>query len=137
MQMNPYLFFGGDCEKAFTFYEKVLGGKVVAMLPYEGGPPSEDVPADWGKKIMHARLIADGVVLMGSDAPPAHGEPMKGFSVSLQVAEPAEAERIFAALAQNGTVKMPIAETFWAKRFGMLTDQFGTPWMVNCEKPMA
>ena len=137
MQMNPYLFFDGTCEKAFKFYEQVLGGKIVAMFPYEGGPPSDDLPADFKKKIMHARLIAGDTVLMGSDAPPAQREPMKGFSVSLQVPEPTDAERIFAALAQNGTVKMPIGETFWAQRFGMLTDQFGTPWMINCEKPMA
>jgi len=136
MQMNPYLFFDGNCEKAFKFYEKVLGGKVLAMLPYEGGPPSDDVPSDWSKKIMHARLAAGDIVLMGSDAPPPHQEPMKGFSVSLQVDEPADAERIFGALSQNGTVKMPICETFWARRFGMLVDQFGTPWMINCE-PMA
>jgi len=75
------------------------------------------------------------MVLMGSDASPAHQEPMKGFSVSLQVDKLADAERIFEALSKNGTVKMPLAETFWAQRFGMLVDQFGTPWMINYAKP--
>jgi PhnB protein len=137
MQMNPYLFFDGTCELAFKFYEQVLGGKIVAMFPYEGGPPSDDVPPDFGKKIMHARLIAGDVVLMGSDAPPKQHQPMKGFSVSLQVPEPTDAERIFAALSKGGTIKLPLEETFWARRFGMLVDQFGTPWMINCEKPIA
>jgi PhnB protein len=135
--MNPYLFFDGNCEKAFKFYEQVLSGKVLAMLPYEGGPSTDHLPPDWNKKIMHARLVAGDMVLMGSDSPPPHQEPMKGFSVSLNVDEPADAERIFGALSKDGTVKMPLEETFWARRFGMLTDQFGTPWMINCEKPRA
>jgi PhnB protein len=132
--MNPYLFFDGRCEQAFKFYEQVLGGKIVAMLPHEGTPGETHVPAEWHKKIMHARLIAGDIVLMGSDAPPGHQEPMKGFSVSLQVDKAADAERIFGDLAKGGDVKLPIGETFWAERFGMLVDQFGTPWMINCEK---
>jgi PhnB protein len=74
-------------------------------------------------------------VLMGSDAPPGRQEDMKGFSVTLGIDDPKDAERIFHALAENGTVRMPIQETFWAVRFGMLVDRFGTPWMINCEKP--
>jgi PhnB protein len=93
------------------------------------------VPAEWRKKIIHARLVGNGMLLMGSDAPPDRYEPMKGFSVTLNVKEPAEAERVFNALAENGSVRMPLGETFWAKKFGMLTDRFGTPWMINCEKP--
>ena len=134
MKLNPYLTFGGDCEEAFKVYEKVLGGKIVAMMPNEGTPAAEHVPAEWRKKIIHARLILDGVPLMGSDAPPDHYEPMQGFSVTLNIKEPAEAERVFNALAEGGSVRMPLGETFWAIKFGMLTDRFGTPWMVNCEK---
>ena len=137
MQMNPYLFFPGNCEQAFKFYEQVLGGKIAMMMPHEGTPAEGSVPPEWAKKIMHARLVAGDVVLMGSDSPPSYQEPMKGFSVSLQVEKPAEAERIFAALSKGGEVRMPIAETFWAQRFGMLVDQFGTPWMINCEKAAA
>jgi len=138
MQMNPYLTFKGQCEAAFKFYEKVLGGKIVAMMPHEGTPAADHVPAEWRNKIMHARLVlADDKVLMGSDAPPGMHEEMKGFSVTLGIDKPAEAERIFHALAEDGTVRMPIQETFWATRFGMLTDRFGTPWMINCEKAVA
>jgi PhnB protein len=85
---------------------------------------------------MHGRLSVGDQVLMGSDPPPAQQDSMKGFSVTLSVREAAEADRIFNALAENGSIKMPIAETFWAQRFGMLVDRFGTPWMINCEKPM-
>ena len=134
MQLNPYLFFNGQCEAAFKFYEKVLGGKIEGMLPHEGTPAAEHVPPEWRKKILHARLVVGDKVLMGSDAPPGRQEEMKGFSVTLGIDDPKEAERIFHALAENGTVRMPIEKTFWAVRFGMLVDQFGTPWMINCEQ---
>jgi PhnB protein len=134
MQLNPYLLFNGQCEPAFNFYEKVLGGKIEALLPHEGTPAAEHVPPEWRKKILHARLNLGDQVLMGSDAPPDRYEAMKGFSVTINVNDPREAERIFHALAENGTVRMPIEKTFWAERFGMLVDQFGTPWMINCEQ---
>jgi PhnB protein len=134
MQLNPYLMFDGQCEAAFKFYAKVLGGRIDAMLTHEGTPAAGQVPADWGKKIMHARMAVGDFVLMGSDAPPQHQEQKKGFSVNISVDDPAEADRIFKGLSEKGSVRMPIQETFWAQRFGMLTDQFGTPWMVNCEK---
>jgi PhnB protein len=138
MQLNPYLTFDGRCEDAFKFYAKVLGGEIVAMIRHEGTPAETHVPAEWRKKIMHARLVIDGEVLMGSDAPPDRSDgSMKGFSVTLNIDKPAEADRIFGALAEMGNVRMPIQETFWAQRFGMLTDQFGTPWMINCEKKQA
>ncbi len=83
---------------------------------------------------MHATIALGGQTLMGCDAPPDHYDQPKGFSVALHTSNPAEAERAFNELSQGGTVKMPMQETFWAKRFGMLVDQFGIPWMVNCEK---
>ena len=135
MQLNPYLVFNGNCEPAFRFYEQVLGGKIVAMMPHEGTPAAEHVPPEWRAKIMHARLMVGDEILMGSDAPPDRYEAMKGFSVTLGIKDPTEAERIFHALAKDGTVRMPIQKTFWAARFGMLVDQFGTPWMINCEQP--
>ena len=134
MQLNPYLTFDGTCEEAFKFYEKVLGGTIEAMMPHEGTPAAEHTPAEWRKKILHARMKVGDVRLMASDAPPGRFEPMKGFSVMLNVAEPAEAERIYAALSDQGTVQMALQETFWAKRFAMFVDRFGTPWMINCEK---
>ena len=133
MHLNPYLFFNGNCEQAFKLYEQVLGGKITMMMPHEGSPAEAHTPPEWRKKIMHARLVAGDMVLMGSDSPPPHQEPMKGFSVSLQVDKATDAERIFGALSKGGTVKMPLEKTFWAERFGMLVDQFGTPWMINCE----
>ncbi len=134
MELNPYLNFNGTCEAAFKFYEKCLGGKIEMMLSHGASPMADQVPPDWRNKIMHARMTVGGRVLMGSDAPPEHFEKPQGFSVSLGVADPAEAERLFKALADNGTVRMPIQQTFWAVRFGALVDQFGIPWMINCEQ---
>ncbi len=134
MQLNPYLNFNGQCEAAFKFYERVLDGKVEAMMTHAGTPMEAQVPPEWRNKIMHARMTVGDKVLMGSDAPPEHYEQAKGFSVSLSVADPGEAERVFHALAENGTVRMPIQKTFWSARFGMLVDQFGIPWMVNCDQ---
>ena len=136
MQLNPYLMFNGNCEEAFKFYEQALGGKIQAMLPHEGSPMEQHVAPEWRKKIMHARMSVGDKVLMGSDCPPDRYEPMKGFTVTLSVEDPGEADRIFQALSPGATIGMPIQETFWARRFGMLVDRFGTPWMINCEKPM-
>ncbi len=134
MQLNPYLNFNGQCEAAFKFYEQCLGGKIVAVATYGESPMAEQVPPEWRNKIMHAHLTVDGRELMGSDSLPEHYEQTKGFSVLLGIDDPAEAERLFHALAEKGTVRMPIQETFWAARFGMLVDQFGIPWIINCEQ---
>lgn len=134
MQLNPYLLFNGQCEAAFRFYERCLGGKIVAMMPHAGTPAEGQVPPEWRDKIIHGRLVVGDQVLMGSDAPPDHFEKPQGFSVTLGIDNPVEAERLFNALAENGTVRMPIQQTFWAERFGMLVDRFGIPWMINCEK---
>jgi len=135
MQVNPYLFFNGNCEAAFKFYQQVLGGKIEAMITHEGTPAADHVPAEWRSKIMHARLVTDDQVLMASDAPPGHYQAPQGFSVSLNVSSAAEAERVFKALSEGGVVRMPLEKTFWAIRFGMCADRFGIPWMVNCEEP--
>ena len=136
MHINPYLSFKGQCEAAFKFYATVLGGTIEAMMTHEGTPMADHVPAEWRAKIMHARLKVGDQLLMGSDSPPQFQETPQGFNVSVQISDPAEAERVFHALVEGGTVKMPIGETFWALRFGMLVDQYGIPWMINCEKPM-
>jgi PhnB protein len=137
MQIDPYLFFNGNCEEAFKFYARCLNGKIADMMLHEGSPAEKDVPANWQKKILHARLeFGDGSVIMGSDAPPSHApERTDGFSISVTVDTPQEAERVFKALSEKAHIKMPIQETFWAQRFGMLDDQFGMPWMINCNKP--
>ncbi len=134
MQLVPYLGFNGTCEEAFKFYAKCLGGKIVAMSRFESAPAEAGMPAGLANLVMHARLLVGDAVLMGSDSPPDRYQPGGGFNVAIQVDTPAEAERIFAALSEGGTVQMPIEETFWATRFGMLIDRFGTPWMINCEK---
>src|ERR1700674_1790592 len=105
MQLNPYLTFNGQCEAAFKFYERVLGGKIVAMIRHEGTPAAEHTPPEWRDKILHARLIVDGDVLMGSDAPPGRQEEPRGFSVTLVNPVPADAERVFQSLAEGGTVR--------------------------------
>jgi PhnB protein len=135
MQLNPYLTFNGQCEAAFKFYERCLGGKIEMMLSHGEAPTAEQIAFEWRQKIMHAHLVVGDQVLMGSDAPPAHYEKLQGFSASLGVEDPAEAERIFHALVENGTVRMPLQETFWAVRFGMFVDRFGIPWMINCARP--
>jgi len=134
MKLNPYLIFNGQCEEAFKFYEQVLGGKIEGILPFKGSPAAEGVPAEWSDKILHAAMKVGDTLLMASDAPPGHYKQPQGFSVSIQIGDPIKAERIFQALAENGTVGMPFQQTFWAYRFGMVTDRFGIPWMVNCEK---
>jgi PhnB protein len=134
MELNPYLFFDGQCEAAFKFYEESLGGKINAMFTYEGTPAAEHTPAEWRNKVLHASMIVGDKVLMGSDAPPAHYHKPAGFSVSLSMTDPTQAERVFNALADGGTVRMPLQKTFWAERFGMLADRFGIPWMINCEQ---
>ena len=134
MKMNPYLTFDGNCEEAFHFYQKVLGGEIVAMMTHKDMPTGEQTPPDYADKIMHARLIFGDNVLMGSDAPGGRFQKMQGFSVTLGIADKNEARRVYDALLEGGTATMPFQETFWAHLFGMFSDRFGTPWMINCEK---
>jgi PhnB protein len=131
--VNAYLFFNGQCETAFKFYEQCLGGKIEIMMTHGDSPIADQVSADWQPKILHARLIVGDQVLLASDSPAEQYEKPQGFSVSLQIETPTDAERIFNALAEKGEVRLPIQQTFWAARFGMLVDQFGIPWMINCE----
>src|SRR5258705_10869619 len=133
MQLNPYLLFNGQCEAAFKFYAETLGGKIETMLTHAGTPAEEHVPVEWLDKILHARLTVGDQVLLASDAPPGQYEQPKGFSVSIQLKDKANGERIFNALAEAGTIQMPFEKSFWASGFGMCVDRFGIPWMVNCE----
>ncbi len=137
MKINPYLLFDGQCEQAFKFYEDVLGGKIEAMIRFDEMQESGDYPPESAKKIMHVSLRFGDNVLMGSDDPSPAFQKAQGMSVALHTDTPAEAESIFAALSKDATtVIMPIGETSWAQRFGMFVDRFGTPWMINCSKPM-
>jgi PhnB protein len=133
MQMTPYLNFKGDCEEAFRHYEQCLGGQIGTVFRYAGSPAADQVPAEWSDKVMHGSLTVGGQILMGADVAPDRYEEPKGFSLSLQIERPAEAERIFHELAADGRIVMPLEKTFWAARFGMLVDRFGIPWLINCE----
>lgn len=133
MKTIPYLNFDGDCAEAFRFYADVLQGELQAMISHGDTPMAGEVPPDWHPLIMHAYLVADDVVLMGGDRPPGWETGTQGFSVSLHVDSAEDAERIFGRLVEGGEVTMPMERTFWAERFGMLVDRFGTPWMVNYE----
>ncbi len=134
MKLNPYLMFNGQCKAALKFYEQCLGAKIEAMMTYGESPMAEETPPESRNNIMHAHFTVNNQDLMGSDCPPEQYEQPKGFSVSLGIDDPVKAEHIFHALAENGTVQMPLQETFWAARFGMVVDQFGIPWMINCEQ---
>jgi len=137
MKINPYLNFNGNCAEAFDLYAKVLHGKDLNVMTFGQMPPGAGQISESEKKMVaHARFTVGGDTIMGSDAPGGRYNKPQGYAVNISVDTPEEADRIFAALADGGNVGMPIAETFWAKRFGMVTDRFGTHWMVNCEKAM-
>jgi len=135
VQLYPHLTFDGQCEAAFKFYEECLHGKITFMMTYENTPMNRKPPADWQKKISHATFALAELRFSGSDALPGQYEKPQGFALQFNLSDPVEAERIFKALAENGTVQLPLRETFWALLFGTLVDRFGIPWFINCEKP--
>ena len=137
MALNPYLYFDGQYEEAFRFYQKCLGGKITFMMSWEDSPMAGQTPPGWAKKILHAALASDDGLLEGCDAMPGEYKKPQSFCVMLKPKDAAEAERIFRALAEDGTVQIPMAQTFWALRFGMVVDRFGMPCLINCEKPTA
>lgn len=134
MQLTTYLSFKGECEAAFRFYEEILGARFGVIFRYAGTPMAGDVPAGWDDKIMHGSVTLGTQVLMGGDVPPERYEEPRGFALSLQIASTGDAERIFECLAEGGRIVVPLAQTFWAVRFGMVVDRFGIPWLINCEQ---
>jgi len=132
MQLHPYLSFKGQCEDAFKFYEQHLGGTMGPLFRYAGTPLTGQMPAGWQDKVMHGSITLGEQTLMGADVAPEQYETPKGFSLTLQFTDVAAAERAFGALASDGQIVLPLDKTFWAERFGMLIDQFGIPWMINC-----
>jgi len=133
MKASAVLGFKGDCEAAFKFYEQHLGGQPGPILRYDGSPQADIVPPDWRDKIMHGSIVVGDLVLMGGDFLEGQYQAPQGFTLSLQMSDTADAERIFNALAQGGTVLLPLEKTFWATRFGQVVDRFGVPWQINCE----
>ena len=134
MKLNPCLTFNGQCEAAFKFYEQCLGGKIQTMMTWGDSPMADQVPSEWRDRIIHTTLMVGEEALLGGDAPPDRYEEPRGFAVTIQIKDPAEAERIFNLLAENGTIQMPFQKTFWSAGFGVCLDRFGIPWMVNSEQ---
>ena len=138
MRLFPNLSFSGQCEAAFQLYERCLHGRIIYKMTYENTPMEQQAPPDWRHKISHATFaLGEDFVIYGSDALPGHYQAPQGFALQLNLSDPAEAESIYGTLADGGTVRMPLQETFWAARFAVLTDRFGIPWLINCEKPAA
>jgi PhnB protein len=133
LNLNISLGFDGQCEAAFRFYERCLNGTIAFMLTWGDSPMAGDAPPGWSARIYHATLKVGDSVIQGSDVPPGQYEPPRGFSLIVQMDDPVAAERVFQALAENGKIQVPLAETFWAARFGVVVDQFGMPWSINCE----
>lgn len=132
-----HLHFKGDCSEAFKFYAATFGGRIVFSMTYGEAPGAEQAPPGTRDQIIHARLDFGSDALLGCDVPADRYEKPQGFNVMAHADKPGEAERLFRVLSEGGAIVMPIQETFWAYRFGMCTDRFGTPWMVNCAKPEA
>lgn len=130
--VQPYLFFGGQCEEALEFYRTALGAEVQMLMRYRESPePHPSLPSCFGDKVMHASVRIGETTVMASDGM-CDGKPnFEGFSLSVVVPDEAEAARVFAALAEGGLVTMPLEKTFWSPKFGMLSDRFGVGWMVS------
>jgi len=135
MKLHTYLNYGGNCEQAFRFYEEHLGGKITMMVTHGEQQGLNEVPPEMQKTIMHARITIGGAEIMGSDVPPERFQPMRSAYLSLSVDSIGEAERIYALLSAGGQIFMPLQETFFAFRFAMLRDKFGTSWMLLSERP--
>lgn len=129
--INPYLGFNGNCAEAFKFYAEVLGGELL-LLTYAQTPMAAEFPPEMGERIIHACLSNGAQLLMGGDAPPDQSCKAEGITINLGYTDIADAERVFKALSEGGQVVMRLEKTFWADRFGMVTDRFGIPWMINC-----
>ena len=134
MKLSVYLNYAGNCEQAFKFYEQHLGARIVSMQRH-GEQPDSRVPPDWKTAILHARMELGDTVVMGADVPGS--EPMRSAYLTLSLGSPEEAERIYALLVDGGQIFMKMEETFFAKRFAMLRDKFGTSWMLLCEQQAA
>jgi PhnB protein len=130
-----YLGFDGTCADAMRFYEQALGGKLEVMMSGADSPMAEQMPKEFAHRILHARLVLPGGGMLYAGDAPAHVpyEGIKGVSITVDYPTVTEAEKVFNALAAGGKVTMPMSDAFWARRFGMLVDKFGTPWIVNGE----
>lgn len=137
--IQPYLQFSGRCDEALAFYQEILGAKVEMLMRFKESPeePPMPLPEGWGEKVMHCAFRVGESVVMASDGCGAEVEPFQGFTLSITLADEAEARKVFAALADGGSVFMPIGPTFWSACFGMVGDKFGLGWMVTVPEPEA
>jgi PhnB protein len=136
MLVQPYLMFGGRCQEAIDFYKTALGAEVLMLMRFKESPeaaPPGMVPENWGDKVMHSAFKIGDTLVMASDGCNSTETGFQGISLALTVADPAEAEKTFAALSQGGQVTMPLAKTFFSPSFGTLNDRFGVSWMVVVE----
>lgn len=130
MKMTPYLHFKNQCREAFELYADIFNGTINAMLSYEDTPETE-APVEWNNHILHAHLSIGDLELMGSDAPGDYYAKPQGLYIFMSVDELDEAERIYNRLSEGGAIQMPLEETFWAERYAMFIDRYGTPWMIS------
>jgi PhnB protein len=130
MQLNTYLNYGGNCEQAFRFYEEHLGGKVTMLMRHDEQPNAGSVAPEWKNAVLHARMTLGGTELFGADIPPDRFQPIRSAYLSLSVNSVEEAERVYDLLTDGGQIFMKMEETFFASRFAMLRDRFGTSWMI-------
>ena len=135
MQLHTYLNYGGNCEQAFRFYEQHLGGEITFLMRHGEQPAPSAVPPDWNGTVLHARMKLGGTELLGADIPGY--QPMRSAYLSLTVSSDEEAERVYRLLSDGGQLYMPMQETFFASRFAMLRDRFGTSWMLLHPKPQS
>ena len=137
MKLYTYLNYGGTCREAFEFYERHLGGRIISIATHGQQPNSGNLPANWQDKVLHARIELGDTVLLGADIPPDRFMPMRSAYLTLLLDSDADAERIYALLTDGGEIFMKMEETFFARRFAMLRDRFGTSWMLLYERPQA
>jgi PhnB protein len=136
MKLHTYLNYGGNCAEAFRFYEQHLGGKIIMMMTYAEMPEPKNFPPGMEKQVLHASLELGETQLLASDVPPERFQPMRSAYLALSVDSIAEAEHIYHLLSDGGEIFMPMAETFFAFRFAMLRDKFGTSWMILNSRPL-
>jgi PhnB protein len=133
-QLHTYLSYGGNCEQAFRFYEKHLGGKITSMMTH-GEQPTPNSSPEMKDSILHARITIGQTEIMASDVPAERFKPMRSVCLSLKVPSTDEAESVYGLLSDGGQIFMPMQDTFYAFRFGILRDKFGTSWMIVHERP--
>jgi PhnB protein len=131
MKIDVYMSFDGNCAEAFAFYHSIIGGEL-SVMRYKDSPMAKDTPPEQLERVIHAELICGAATIKGGDAPPQFTTKPQGFCISLSVDTPQEADKIWAGLSDAAMIQMPLSETFWSPKFGMLIDKYSQPWMINC-----